>query len=120
MEKGAGELAPRNRDALTRGTGFDKTSREDGACPWDRHVETEGPSFDEAKEDGGAMILGLFRKDTRRTLIATLYERVATASRVPGLFEALGVPDTVEGLRSVVAARRPGAPRAERAAIARR
>ena len=43
------------------------------------------------------MILGLFRKDTRRTLIATLYERVATASRVPGLFEALGVPDTVEG-----------------------
>jgi cytochrome b pre-mRNA-processing protein 3 len=43
------------------------------------------------------MILGLFRKDPRRTMIATLYERVATASRVPGLFEALGVPDTVEG-----------------------
>jgi cytochrome b pre-mRNA-processing protein 3 len=43
------------------------------------------------------MILGLFRKDPRRTLIATLYERVATAARVPGLFEALGVPDTVEG-----------------------
>ena len=43
------------------------------------------------------MILGLFRKDTRRTLIATLYERVATASRVPGSIAALGVPDTVEG-----------------------
>jgi cytochrome b pre-mRNA-processing protein 3 len=97
MEKGAGELAPRNRDALTRGTGFDKTSREDEPAPGTGHVETEARLSTRRKEDGGAMILGLFRKDTRRTLIATLYERVATASRVPGLFEALGVPDTVEG-----------------------
>src|SRR5215203_3997151 len=43
------------------------------------------------------MILSLFRKDPRRTSIATLYERVATASRGRGLYVALDVPDTVEG-----------------------
>ena len=43
------------------------------------------------------MIFGLFRKDPRRIAIATLYERIATASRQPGLYAALGIPDTVEG-----------------------
>ncbi|MGO4570938.1 ubiquinol-cytochrome C chaperone family protein [Microvirga sp. 2TAF3] len=43
------------------------------------------------------MIFSLFRKDPRRILIATLYERVATASRAPGLYAALGIPDTLEG-----------------------
>ena len=43
------------------------------------------------------MIFSLFRKDPRRILIASLYERVATASRAPGLYEALGIPDTLEG-----------------------
>lgn len=45
----------------------------------------------------GRMILGLFRKDPRKVLIATLYERVATASRAPDLYLRLGVPDTLEG-----------------------
>lgn len=43
------------------------------------------------------MIWSLFRKDPRRALIATLYQRVATAARARGLYIALGVPDTVEG-----------------------
>jgi len=43
------------------------------------------------------MILSLFRRDPRRTLIVTLYARVAGAARAPGLYAALGVPDTVEG-----------------------
>ncbi|MCB5176873.1 MULTISPECIES: ubiquinol-cytochrome C chaperone family protein [Microvirga] len=43
------------------------------------------------------MIFGLFRKDPRRTTIALLYKRIATASREPGLYAALGVPDSVEG-----------------------
>ena len=43
------------------------------------------------------MIFSLFRKDPRRTTIATLYKRIATASRAPGLYAALGVPDTLEG-----------------------
>lgn len=43
------------------------------------------------------MIFSLFRKDPRRTTIATLYKRIATASRSPGLYAALGVPDTLEG-----------------------
>jgi cytochrome b pre-mRNA-processing protein 3 len=43
------------------------------------------------------LIFGLFRKDPRRTTIAILYERIATASRAPGLYSALGVPDTLEG-----------------------
>ena len=43
------------------------------------------------------MIFRLFRRDPRRTAIATLYERVATASRQPSLYVALGVPDTMEG-----------------------
>lgn len=43
------------------------------------------------------MIFGLFRKDPRRVAIATLYERLATASRDPGLYVGLGVPDTLEG-----------------------
>ena len=43
------------------------------------------------------MIFSFFRKDPRRRVIARLYERVATASRGPGLYLALGVPDTVEG-----------------------
>ncbi|MGO4524024.1 ubiquinol-cytochrome C chaperone family protein [Microvirga sp. 2MCAF35] len=43
------------------------------------------------------MIFSLFRKDPRRTAIATLYKRIATASRAPGLYAALGIPDTLEG-----------------------
>ncbi len=43
------------------------------------------------------MIFRLFRRDPRRTTIATLYKRIATASRAPGLYAALGIPDTVEG-----------------------
>ena len=43
------------------------------------------------------MIFSLFRKDPRRTTIATLYKRVATASREPGLYASLGIPDTLEG-----------------------
>jgi cytochrome b pre-mRNA-processing protein 3 len=38
-----------------------------------------------------------FRRDPRRTIIARLYERVATASRQPGLYLELGIPDTLEG-----------------------
>lgn len=43
------------------------------------------------------MVFSLFRKDPRRTTIATLYKRIATASRAPGLYAALGIPDTLEG-----------------------
>lgn len=43
------------------------------------------------------MIFSLFRKNPRRTTIAILYKRIATASRAPGLYSALGVPDTIEG-----------------------
>lgn len=43
------------------------------------------------------MIFSLFRKDPRRTAIALLYKRIATASRAPGLYSSLGVPDTLEG-----------------------
>jgi cytochrome b pre-mRNA-processing protein 3 len=43
------------------------------------------------------VIFSLFRKDPRRTAIATLYKRIATASRIPGLYAALGIPDTLEG-----------------------
>nr|WP_246504814.1 ubiquinol-cytochrome C chaperone family protein [Microvirga antarctica] len=39
----------------------------------------------------------MFRKDPRRAAIATLYQRIATASRAPGLYESLGIPDTLEG-----------------------
>jgi cytochrome b pre-mRNA-processing protein 3 len=43
------------------------------------------------------VIFRLFRRDSRRVTIATLYERVATASRQPDLFLRLGIPDTLEG-----------------------
>jgi cytochrome b pre-mRNA-processing protein 3 len=43
------------------------------------------------------VIFSLFRKDPRRTTIANLYKRVATASREPGLYASLGIPDTLEG-----------------------
>ncbi len=43
------------------------------------------------------MIFRLFRKDNRRIAIAALYERIATASRAPGLYAGLGLPDTIEG-----------------------
>lgn len=43
------------------------------------------------------MIFGLFRKDPRRTIIAALYKGVATASREPGLYASLDIPDTLEG-----------------------
>ncbi|NIX77625.1 ubiquinol-cytochrome C chaperone family protein [Microvirga terricola] len=43
------------------------------------------------------MIFSLFRKNPRRTAIAVLYTRIATASRAPALYTALGIPDTLEG-----------------------
>lgn len=43
------------------------------------------------------MILRLFRRNSRRLVIASLYERVATSSRHPDLYLKLGIPDTVEG-----------------------
>ena len=43
------------------------------------------------------MILGFFRKDPRRPVIETLYQRIAAAARQPVLYLNLGVPDTVEG-----------------------
>ena len=43
------------------------------------------------------MIFSLFRKDPRRVLIAAFYKRIATASREPGLYAALGIPDSLEG-----------------------
>ncbi len=42
-------------------------------------------------------IFNLFRKDPRRATIAKLYQRIADASRNPGLYGTLGIPDTVEG-----------------------
>ena len=43
------------------------------------------------------VIFRFFRRDPRRTTIATLYKRIATASRAPGLYAGLGLPDTLEG-----------------------
>ena len=43
------------------------------------------------------MVLGFFRKDPRRVIIETLYQRIAAASRQTHLYERFGVPDTVEG-----------------------
>jgi len=60
-------------DGVTRGYDFDKLGRVK------------------------AVIFRLFRKDPRRTTIALLYKRIATASREPGLYGVLGVPDTLEG-----------------------
>ena len=48
-------------------------------------------------EGQSLVIFSLFRKDPRRAAIATLYKRIATASRSPGLYAALGIPDTLEG-----------------------
>lgn len=62
----------------------------------DRDGVTRGYDFDKLWK-GRAVIFSLFRKDPRRTIIATLYKRVATASREPGLYASLGIPDTVEG-----------------------
>jgi cytochrome b pre-mRNA-processing protein 3 len=62
-----------DRDGVTRGFDFDKLGR--------------------AK----AVIFSLFRKDPRRTTIAALYTRIANASRAPGLYAALGIPDSLEG-----------------------
>jgi cytochrome b pre-mRNA-processing protein 3 len=60
-------------DGVTRGYEFDKLGREK------------------------AVIFSLFRKDPRRVAIAALYARIATASRAPGLYAALDIPDTLEG-----------------------
>jgi cytochrome b pre-mRNA-processing protein 3 len=62
----------------------------------DRDGVTRGYDFDKLWK-GRAVIFSLFRKDPRRTIIATLYKKVATASREPGLYASLGIPDTVEG-----------------------
>ncbi len=43
------------------------------------------------------MIFSLFRRNPRRTAIAALYARIANASRRPGLYAALGIPDSLEG-----------------------
>lgn len=42
-------------------------------------------------------MLGLFRKDPRRPVIAALHRRIVAAARRPDLYGALGVPDTLEG-----------------------
>lgn len=73
QECGADKLAPTDADGVPRGCDFDKLGREK------------------------AVIFSLFRKDPRRTAIATLYKRIATASRETGLFAALHIPDTLEG-----------------------
>jgi cytochrome b pre-mRNA-processing protein 3 len=49
------------------------------------------------------MILGLFRRDPRRALVETLYQRIVEAGREPGLYAGLGVPDTVVGRFEAVA-----------------
>jgi cytochrome b pre-mRNA-processing protein 3 len=43
------------------------------------------------------LIFNLFRKDPQRIALAKLYQRIADASRNPGLYDALGIPDTIEG-----------------------
>jgi len=44
------------------------------------------------------MIAGLFRRaDRRRRTIQSLHRAIGEAARRPGLYTALGVPDTVEG-----------------------
>jgi cytochrome b pre-mRNA-processing protein 3 len=58
------------------------------------------------------MVLSFFRRDPRRPVIETLYGRIAATARQPGLYLALGVPDTLEGrfgslvLHAVVVLRR--------------
>ena len=42
-------------------------------------------------------VLELFRKNPRRHVAETLYQRIAAASRAPFLYLDLGIPDTVEG-----------------------
>ena len=42
-------------------------------------------------------MIGLFRRNPRREVIETLYQRIAAASRAPFLYVDLGIPDTVEG-----------------------
>ncbi|HEY8567337.1 MAG TPA: ubiquinol-cytochrome C chaperone family protein [Beijerinckiaceae bacterium] len=43
------------------------------------------------------MILRFFRRDERRDTVAAFYARISDASRQPGLYRSLGVPDTIEG-----------------------
>jgi cytochrome b pre-mRNA-processing protein 3 len=44
------------------------------------------------------MLAGLFRRaERRRRTIRALHRRIGEAARQPGLYTALGVPDTVEG-----------------------
>jgi cytochrome b pre-mRNA-processing protein 3 len=43
------------------------------------------------------MVLRFFRKSPRQDVVDTLHGRIAAASRHPGLYLALGVPDTLEG-----------------------
>ena len=42
-------------------------------------------------------MLGLFRKDPRRPVIASLHQRIVSAARRPELYGELAVPDTLEG-----------------------
>jgi cytochrome b pre-mRNA-processing protein 3 len=49
------------------------------------------------------MIARLFRKDPRKRSAEALYERIVAAARAPGLYLALGVPDTIEGRFEAVA-----------------
>jgi cytochrome b pre-mRNA-processing protein 3 len=42
-------------------------------------------------------MIGFFRKNQRRDVIETLYQRIAATSRAPVLYTDLGIPDTVEG-----------------------
>jgi cytochrome b pre-mRNA-processing protein 3 len=49
------------------------------------------------QEGEPSVIFNPFRKDPRRAVIAKLYRRIADASRNPGLYGTLGIPDTLEG-----------------------
>ncbi len=43
------------------------------------------------------MILRFFRKDSSAEAVSALYARATAAARAPGLYLALGLPDTLEG-----------------------
>jgi len=47
------------------------------------------------QEGDPQVIFNPFRKDPRRAVIAKLYRGIADASRSPGLYGTLGIPDTL-------------------------
>lgn len=75
------ELAPRLSVAVPRGYGFDKASSATPLAP---------------PVDG--MISRFFKRSSARaSVVEALHLRINEASRAPGLYTHLGVPDTVEG-----------------------